>query len=163
MGDCVTSIIVRFGDEIAEGDMFATNAPYNGGTHLPDITVVAPVFIDGQRKFFTAARGHHAELGDISRLDAAFFLHHRRRRRAVRQCADHRAGHFDEDTVRAILDAGDYPARNPGQNIADLKAQAAACARETSNSAALWACTVRIRSRPICATCRTMRRKPYAA
>ena len=58
MGDCVTSIIEKFGDEITEGDMFATSAPYNGGTHLPDITVVAlPVFIDGERKFFTAARG----------------------------------------------------------------------------------------------------------
>ena len=66
MGDCVTSIIAHFGDEIAEGDMFATNAPYNGGTHLPDITVVAPVFIDGERKFFTAARGHHADIGGIS-------------------------------------------------------------------------------------------------
>jgi 5-oxoprolinase (ATP-hydrolysing) len=130
MGDCVTSIIARFGDGIAEGDMFATNAPYNGGTHLPDITVVAPVYIDGERKFFTAARGHHADIGGISPGSMPPFSCNISEEGAlfdnVRMI---RAGHFDEDAVRAILDAGDYPARNPAQNIADLKAQAAACAR----------------------------------
>jgi len=130
MGDCVTAIIARFGDRIAEGDMFATNAPYNGGTHLPDITVVAPVFVDGARKFFTAARGHHADIGGISPGSMPPFSCNIAEEGAlfdnVRLI---RAGHFDEDAVRAILDAGDYPARNPAQNIADLKAQAAACAR----------------------------------
>ncbi|HEX4158664.1 MAG TPA: hydantoinase B/oxoprolinase family protein [Rhizomicrobium sp.] len=133
MGDCVTSIIDRFGDQIAEGDMFATNAPYNGGTHLPDITVVAPVFIDGERKFFTAARGHHADIGGISPGSMPPFSCNIGEEGAlfdnVRMI---RAGHFDEDAVRAILEAGDYPARNPAQNIADLKAQAAACARGIS-------------------------------
>jgi 5-oxoprolinase (ATP-hydrolysing) len=130
MGDCVTSIITRFGNGIAEGDMFATNAPYNGGTHLPDITVVAPVFIGGARKFFTAARGHHADIGGISPGSMPPFSCNISEEGAlfdnVRMI---RAGHFDEDAVRAILDAGDYPARNPAQNIVDLKAQAAACAR----------------------------------
>jgi 5-oxoprolinase (ATP-hydrolysing) len=130
MGDCVTAIISRFGDEIAEGDMFATNAPYNGGTHLPDITVVAPVFVDGERKFFTAARGHHADIGGISPGSMPPFSCNIREEGALLDNMRMiRAGHFDEDAVRAILDGGDYPARNPAQNIADLKAQAAACAR----------------------------------
>src|SRR6185295_7630824 len=66
MGDCVTAIIARHGDAIREGDAFATNAPYDGGTHLPDITVVAPVFVGGLRRFFVAARGHHADIGGIT-------------------------------------------------------------------------------------------------
>jgi 5-oxoprolinase (ATP-hydrolysing) len=130
MGDCVTSIIARFGDGIAEGDMFATNAPYNGGTHLPDITVVAPVFIDGVRKFFTAARGHHADIGGISPGSMPPFSCNIREEGAlfdnVRMIC---RGRFDDHAVRAILESGDYPARNPVQNIADLKAQAASCAR----------------------------------
>ncbi|HEX3664013.1 MAG TPA: hydantoinase B/oxoprolinase family protein [Rhizomicrobium sp.] len=130
MGDCVTSIISKFGDQIAEGDMFATNAPYNGGTHLPDITVVAPVFIDGERKFFTAARGHHADVGGISPGSMPPFSCNIGEEGALfDNVRVIREGHFDEQSMRAILDAGDYPARNPAQNIADLKAQAAACAR----------------------------------
>ena len=133
MGDCVTSIIAKFGDRIAEGDMFATNAPYNGGTHLPDITVVAPVFIDGVRKFFTAARGHHADIGGISPGSMPPFSCNIGEEGALFDNVQMiRAGHFDEEIVRTILDAGDYPARNPAQNVADLKAQAASCARGIS-------------------------------
>ncbi|HTT84820.1 MAG TPA: hydantoinase B/oxoprolinase family protein [Rhizomicrobium sp.] len=130
MGDCVTSIIARFGDRIAEGDMFATNAPYDGGTHLPDITVVAPVFVDGQRRFFTAARGHHADIGGISPGSMPPFSCNIAEEGALfDNLRMIRSGHFDEEAIRAILDAGEYPARNPAQNIADLRAQAAACAR----------------------------------
>jgi 5-oxoprolinase (ATP-hydrolysing) len=133
MGDCVTSIIARFGDEIAQGDMFATNAPYNGGTHLPDITVVAPMFIDGERKFFTAARGHHADIGGISPGSMPPFSCNIAEEGALFDNVQMiRAGYFNEEAVRAILGAGDYPARNPAQNLADLKAQAAACARGIS-------------------------------
>jgi 5-oxoprolinase (ATP-hydrolysing) len=133
MGDCVTSIIARFGNEITDGDMFATNAPYNGGTHLPDITVVAPVFIGGERKFFVAARGHHADIGGISPGSMPPFSCSIREEGALfDNIRIIRAGHFDENTVRSVLDAGDYPARNPAQNIADLKAQAASCSRGIS-------------------------------
>ncbi len=65
MGDCVTAVMARH-PAMADGDMFVTNAPYDGGTHLPDVTVVAPVFVDGERRFFVAARGHHADIGGIS-------------------------------------------------------------------------------------------------
>ncbi|HEX3429639.1 MAG TPA: hydantoinase B/oxoprolinase family protein [Rhizomicrobium sp.] len=130
MGDCVAAIIAKHEGDILDGDMFATNAPYNGGTHLPDVTVVAPVFIDSERCFFAAARGHHADIGGISPGSMPPFSCHIEEEgvlfdgvRIVRE------GHFDESGVRAILNSGDYPARNPEQNIADLKAQAAACAR----------------------------------
>jgi 5-oxoprolinase (ATP-hydrolysing) len=130
MGDCVTAVMAKHKGDILDGDMFATNAPYDGGTHLPDVTVVAPVFIDGERRFFAAARGHHADIGGISPGSMPPFSCHIEEEgvlfNGVRII---RGGHFDEEGVRAILDSRDYPARNPEQNIADLKAQAAACAR----------------------------------
>ncbi|MBV9571389.1 MAG: hydantoinase B/oxoprolinase family protein [Alphaproteobacteria bacterium] len=129
MGDCVTAV-TRKHPAMREGDMFVTNAPYDGGTHIPDVTVVAPVFVGGKRRFFVASRGHHADIGgitpgsmpafskDISEegvlFDGVPLVH---------------AGHFDEGAIRLLLEGGQYPARNPVQNIADLKAQAASCAR----------------------------------
>ena len=130
MGDCVTAIVAKHGADMRPGDFFVTNAPYDGGTHLPDVTVVAPVFIDGTRRYFVASRGHQADIGgitpgsmppfssDISEEGALFD--------GIRMIRD---GHFDETAVRNVLGAGEYPARNPDQNIADLKAQAAACMR----------------------------------
>ncbi|HEX3942684.1 MAG TPA: hydantoinase B/oxoprolinase family protein [Rhizomicrobium sp.] len=129
MGDCVTAVMRKHA-EMREGDMFVTNAPYDGGTHIPDVTVVAPVFVQGERCFFVASRGHHADIGgitpgsmpafskDISEegvlFDGVPLVH---------------GGHFDENGVRGLLETGEYPARNPAQNIADLKAQAASCMR----------------------------------
>ncbi len=130
MGDCVTAIVAKHGADMKPADFFVTNAPYDGGTHLPDVTVVAPVFVDGVRRYFVASRGHQADIGgitpgsmppfssDISEEGALFD--------GIRMIRD---GHFDEDAVRSVLGAGKYPARNPDQNIADLKAQAAACTR----------------------------------
>lgn len=116
--------------DLGPQDAIALNAPWNGGTHLPDITVIQPVCdTDGTRLFFVAARGHHADVGGIapgsmppfSRLieDEGVVLD------AVRIL---KGGKFDATGVRAALGAGQYPARNPDQNIADLKAQLAACA-----------------------------------
>ena len=130
MGDCVTAIVKKHGKAMAAGDAFVTNAPYDGGTHLPDVTVVMPVFDGRKRAFFVAARGHHADIGgitpgsmppfsrDISEEGVLFD--------GLRMV--HR-GAFDEAAMRAVLAGGKYPARNPDQNIADLKAQAAACAK----------------------------------
>ena len=129
MGDCVTAIMKKHAD-MQPGDAFVTNAPYDGGTHLPDITVVAPVFVEGERAFFVAARGHHADIGGITpgsmppfsktiTEEGALF-------EGIRMI---HAGHFDERGVREVLARGAWPARNPDQNVADLRAQAAACAR----------------------------------
>ncbi|HEY4124481.1 MAG TPA: hydantoinase B/oxoprolinase family protein [Rhizomicrobium sp.] len=136
MGDCVTAILKKHGKAMVAGDVFITNAPYDGGTHLPDVTVVMPVFVDKTRAFFVAARGHHADIGgitpgsmppfsrDISEEGVLFD--------GIRMV--HR-GTFDEAAMRAVLAGGEYPARNPDQNIADLKAQAAACAKGASELA----------------------------
>ncbi len=129
MGDCVTAIMAKHG-AMRPGDMFVTNAPYDGGTHLPDITVVAPVFVGSERCFFVAARGHHADIGGITPGSMPPFSKDIGEEgilfdgiRMVRE------GHFDEQAVAAVLAGGPYPARNPAQSIADLKAQGAACAR----------------------------------
>ncbi|MFZ5609281.1 MAG: hydantoinase B/oxoprolinase family protein [Pseudomonadota bacterium] len=131
MGETVKALIGAIPDLVP--DMaYALNDPYHGGTHLPDITVVTPVFLEGERTpaFFVAARGHHADVGgltpgsmppDSTRIEEEGALFH-----AVPLIAD---GRFAEATVRRILEAGPYPARNPAQNIADLKAQIAANAK----------------------------------
>ena len=129
MGDCVTAIM-RKHPEMREGDVFVTNAPYDGGTHLPDITVVMPVFVAGSCRFFVASRGHHADIGGITPGSMPPFS---------KDIAEEgilfdgivmvRGGVFDTGTVRAVLEGGAWPARNPDQNIADLRAQAASCAK----------------------------------
>lgn len=131
MGDSVEAVRVRH-PNMQPGDAFALNAPYAGGTHLPDVTVVMPVFSDGEYepRFFCAARGHHADIGGIAPGSMPPFS---------RSVDDEgilldavpivRAGHFDEDGLRARLTSGPYPSRNPDQNVADLKAQIAACAK----------------------------------
>ena len=114
------------------GDTIALNNPYNGGTHLPDITVVMPIFDDaGERIIFTvAARGHHADIGGTTpgsmpsaskTLDEEGVL--------LDNFLLVSGGHFRESEFRALLTSGPFPARNPDQNVGDIKAQVAACAR----------------------------------
>jgi 5-oxoprolinase (ATP-hydrolysing) len=129
MGDCVTAIMRKHAD-MREGDAFVTNAPYDGGTHLPDITIVAPVFVEGSRRFFVAARGHHADVGGITPGSMPAFSKTIDEEgvlfdgiRIVHQ------GEFDESAARGVLAGGAWPARSPEQNVADLKAQVAACTK----------------------------------
>jgi 5-oxoprolinase (ATP-hydrolysing) len=127
MDRAVETIIRENKGKIRPGDVYAINAPYNGGTHLPDITVCTPVFDGHKILFWVAARGHHADVGGISPGSMSpnattigqegvyiddFKLVDR--------------GRFREKEILALLTGGDYPARNPVQNIADLKAQIAA-------------------------------------
>ena len=137
MGDSIRTIIDARGDGrdgrgMKAGDVYVLNAPYRGGTHLPDITVIMPVFVDGDAApaWYVAARGHHADIGGIAPGSMPPDSRNGpRRRRADRQCAAGREGRFLEAEMRALLGRGDWPARNPDRNIADLKAQVAACAR----------------------------------
>jgi 5-oxoprolinase (ATP-hydrolysing) len=117
---------------ILRGDAYVLNDPYRGGTHLPDITVIVPVFYgaDGDPSAFVAARGHHADIGGIAPgsmppdstsitqegvlIDNQLLVDE---------------GHFREAEIRALLGSGEWPARNPDRNISDLKAQLAACTR----------------------------------
>jgi len=112
------------------GDCYLLNDPYNGGTHLPDITLVKPVFVGAEPEplFYVAARGHHADIGGISpgsmppnstHLDQEGILLDN-----VKAVA---AGVFQEALLRELLSDGSYPARNIEQNLADFQAQIAAC------------------------------------
>ncbi|WP_299328300.1 hydantoinase B/oxoprolinase family protein [Parasphingopyxis sp.] len=137
MGDSIRTIIEARGGGadgrgIRLGDAYVLNAPYRGGTHLPDITVIVPVFHPGDDApaAFVAARGHHADIGGIapgsmpsdsrSIEDEGVLLDN------VLMVDE---GRFLEAEMRAILGAGDHPARNSDRNISDLKAQLAACTR----------------------------------
>lgn len=129
MDRSVETIIRLNQGDINQGDVFALNAPYNGGTHLPDITVVTPVFDDNGETilFWSASRGHHADVGGTApgsmtplatTVDEEGVLFDNFR--IVTR------GRFEEDALRTLLTDHPYPARNPDQNIADLKAQIAA-------------------------------------
>ena len=142
MGESVRTIIERRAGTMAPGDVFVLNAPYNGGTHLPDVTVIAPVFLGSDPgssgsdpgltipEFYVASRGHHADIGgitpgsmppDSSHVDEEGVL--------LDNVQLVSRGRFLEAEMRAILASGRYPARNPEQNLADLRAQVAACAK----------------------------------
>ncbi|QJU58492.1 5-oxoprolinase [Sphingomonas sp. AP4-R1] len=138
MGDSIRAIVDRRGGGkdgrgIRPGDAYALNAPYDGGTHLPDITVIMPVFADGKSDapaFFVAARGHHSDVGGIS---PGSMPPNSRDVREEGVLLDNllivEEGRFLEDAVRAVLGSGDWPARDPARNVADLQAQVAACMR----------------------------------
>jgi 5-oxoprolinase (ATP-hydrolysing) len=128
MGDAVQAILSRFGEGMTAGDAWLLNSPYAGGTHLPDITVVMPVFGRDGLRYFTAARAHHADVGGLAPGSMPATSRHI----AEEGClADGllllRQGRFQEEAVRAWLADHPQPARNPEQNLADLKAQVAAC------------------------------------
>ena len=129
MGASVRAVIEQNPD-MGPGDVFVLNAPYNGGTHLPDVTVVAPVYDEtgGERLFYVAARGHHADIGGIS--PGSMPAHSRSVEEEGVLIDNFRLverGRFRETEMRALLASGRWPARNPDQNIADLRAQIAAC------------------------------------
>ncbi len=140
MGDSVAAVVRTRGESLQPGDVVALNAPYNGGTHLPDITVIMPVFVDGVRAFFVAARGHHADIGGISPgsmpADSVTIADEGVLIDDFLLVAE---GRFRDAETRALLGAGPWPARDPDRNINDLKAQVAACARGASDLAALCA------------------------
>ncbi|MGD8325668.1 MAG: hydantoinase B/oxoprolinase family protein [Sphingomonadales bacterium] len=127
MSECVKALIHDV--DIMPGSAYAINDPYHGGTHLPDITVVTPVFLEdsGKPRFFVASRGHHADVGGITPGSMPA-----RSTSIEEEGALFRAfpivikGEFQEQATRDILNKPPYPARNPDQNIADLKAQIAA-------------------------------------
>ena len=148
MGESVKAVMAARaadGRGILAGDAYMHNAPYSGGTHLPDITVITPVFAraaGGDLLCWVAARGHHADVGGLtpgsmppdSRTiadEGALF--------DDVLLVDGATGALQEDAVRAILAAGPHPARNPDENLADLRAQLAACARGAAALRGLYA------------------------
>jgi 5-oxoprolinase (ATP-hydrolysing) len=132
MGESVRTIIERRRDTMRPGDVFVLNAPYNGGTHLPDVTVIAPVFLEGmtQPEFYVASRGHHADIGGITPGSMPPDSKHVDEEGVLLDNVQLVAqGRFLDSEMRATLTSGRYPCRNVEQNLADLRAQVAACAR----------------------------------
>jgi 5-oxoprolinase (ATP-hydrolysing) len=130
MGDSVQCVIRQHAEDMAPGDAYVLNVPYNGGTHLPDITVVCPIYGEDKSAplFFVAARGHHGDVGGISPgsmppnsttiLEEGVLLDN------IKIVEN---GVFLEPLVRSLFAAGPWPSRNIDQNIADLIAQLGAC------------------------------------
>ncbi len=129
MSESVRAIIRRYRGSFRAGDAFMLNDPYAGGSHLPDITVVSPVFdkASGAILFYTASRAHHADIGGISPGSMPPASRNITEEGVViRHFHLVQAGEFDEAGVIELFSSGPYPARNIAQNIADLKAQLAA-------------------------------------
>jgi 5-oxoprolinase (ATP-hydrolysing) len=129
MDRSVESVIRAHGDSTRPGDVYAINAPYNGGTHLPDITVVTPVFDPTGHKilFYVASRGHHADVGGIapgSMSPLATTIEEEGVYIDNFKLVDQ--GRFREQELGALLTGARYPVRNLVQNVNDLKAQIAA-------------------------------------
>src|SRR5260370_845991 len=139
MGESVQTVIrarakSADGRGMRRGDVYVLNAPYNGGTHLPDITVITPVFAEDEKNsasdvlFYVASRGHHADIGGlppVSMPPSRRTLEEEAMLIDVFLLVD--AGRFREHEPVELLSSGRYPSRNPAQNLADLKAQIAAC------------------------------------
>jgi 5-oxoprolinase (ATP-hydrolysing) len=136
MSDSIKTVMRENAGDIFEGDAFMLNSPYNGGTHLPDVTVVTPVFVNGEIVFWLGSRGHHADIGgrtpgsappDSTHIDEEGVLIDNLRLMS--------RGTLLEEEAEAVLASGRYPCRNIAQNMADLKAQVAA--NETGRQALL--------------------------
>ena len=139
MGESIKTVIARNAGKMKPGDVYVLNDPYNGGTHLPDVTVITPVFLEEigdcprslgtvpEPLFYVGSRGHHADIGGITPGSMPPFS------RTIEEegvLLDNfllvENGRLREAEMRALLAGARYPARNPDQNIADLRAQVAA-------------------------------------
>jgi 5-oxoprolinase (ATP-hydrolysing) len=132
MDRSVESVLRRAGDRLKPGSVYVLNAPYDGGTHLPDVTVVTPVFDEAGDGllFLVASRGHHADIGGVapgSMSPLASTIEEEGVTIDVMPLVED--GRFLEKEIRQVLTSARYPARSPDQNIADLKAQVAANAK----------------------------------
>ena len=127
MDHSVKAVLEHHCHQLEPGDGWLLNDPYHGGTHLPDLTLVTPVFVEGSLSFFVASRGHHADVGGLTPGSMP----------AESRCLEDEGvviepirivhdGIMDEELIRHLFSSVAYPSRNPDQNIADLRAQMAA-------------------------------------
>jgi 5-oxoprolinase (ATP-hydrolysing) len=127
MSESIRCVIAR-NPGMQDGDVYVLNDPYHGGTHLPDVTVVTPVYLgDAAPSFFVASRGHHADIGGITPGSMPPFSVHIGEEGVLIdnfKLIEH--GTLREGALRDLLASGDFPSRNPAQNLADLRAQIAA-------------------------------------
>jgi 5-oxoprolinase (ATP-hydrolysing) len=136
MSDSIRTVMRDNAGAVKPGDAFVLNSPFNGGTHLPDVTVVTPVFVGDSIAFWLGSRGHHADIGGRTPgsgpPDSTHIEHEGVLIENTRLVAE---GQLLEEDMRALLASGKYPCRNIDQNMADLKAQVAA--NETGRQALL--------------------------
>ena len=129
MSESIRTVIAR-NPGMRSGDVYVLNDPYNGGTHLPDVTVVTPVYLDAEDtrpSFFVASRGHHADIGGTTPGSMPPFSTRIEDEGVLIdnfKLIEH--GALREDALRDLLGRGPHPSRNPDQNLADLRAQIAA-------------------------------------
>jgi 5-oxoprolinase (ATP-hydrolysing) len=129
MSESIKTVITENAGRIQAGDVFALNDPYHGGTHLPDVTVVTPVFNDQGDAilFYVGSRGHHADIGGITPGSMPpFSTRIEEEGVQIDNVKLVERGRLLEQEMLALLRSGAHPSRNPAQNIADLKAQIAA-------------------------------------
>jgi 5-oxoprolinase (ATP-hydrolysing) len=131
MGRTVEQVVADRGDSMRPGDVYVLNDPYHGGTHLPDVTVVTPVFSPegAERWFFVASRGHHAEIGGITPGSMPAFsttVHQEGVLLRNELLVDGPSGQLRETEMLHLLESAQHPSRSPQTNLADLRAQIAA-------------------------------------
>jgi 5-oxoprolinase (ATP-hydrolysing) len=129
MGESVRTVLRDRGATLKRGDVVALNNPFNGGTHLPDVTVITPVFDEAGKEilFFVGSRGHHADIGGITPGSTPPLSKTLEEEGVIIDdflLVD--GGTFREEPFRALLAGAKYPARSPDVNVADIKAQVAA-------------------------------------
>jgi 5-oxoprolinase (ATP-hydrolysing) len=129
MGESVKTVIRKNAGRIQSGDVYVLNDPYNGGTHLPDVTAITPVFDERGKEllFYVGSRGHHADIGGVTPGSMPPFSRTVEEEGAlIDNLKLIESGRLMEDRMRRILAEAPYPARNISQNLADLRAQIAA-------------------------------------
>ncbi len=129
MSETVKRILKDCGPEMQPGDVFVTNDPYRGGSHLPDVTVVTPVYDEDTQEllFFTASRAHHAEIGGIVPGSMPPFSKNLAEEGVlIRNFKLIASGESREDELKELLQSGPYPTRSVADNLADVSAQVAA-------------------------------------
>jgi 5-oxoprolinase (ATP-hydrolysing) len=139
MGESIKTVMLQNKGKMAPGDVFMLNDPYHGGTHLPDVTVISPVFDEGGKTilFYVGSRGHHADIGGTTpgsmppdsrhiEEEGVLINNFKLVDGTAGTVGASGAGHLRDAEARALLEGATYPARNPDQNMADLRAQVAA-------------------------------------
>ncbi|MGA2550879.1 MAG: hydantoinase B/oxoprolinase family protein [Burkholderiaceae bacterium] len=131
MGESIKTVIQRNAGQMVRGDSYVLNDPYHGGTHLPDVTVITPVFNAKGTEilFYVGSRGHHADIGGITPGSMPPNSHTLEEEGVLLdnvKLVDGASGQMCEQELVALLTQARYPARNPDQNLADLRAQVAA-------------------------------------
>lgn len=134
MADTVKAIYTENRDTMKSGDIYLTNNPYKGGSHLPDLTIICPVYSDSSKPlFFTSNRGHHSDIGgNIPGSMPSSAKHIDEEGLLIDNFLIVRDGHFKENELRNMMSFSQHPVRNIDERIADLKAQIAACKKGES-------------------------------